>query len=75
MAGLHGLDPAARLHALVPIKFALLAGALLLFINLAPTTWQFRIQPRVWQGALSGAAAAVAIMTISHPHPFIYFQF
>src|SRR5262249_26086880 len=75
MAGMHGLDPAVRLHALLPLRFVLLAGALLLFVNIAPNTWQIRIQPRVWQGALVGVAAAVAIMTISQPHPFIYFQF
>jgi alginate O-acetyltransferase complex protein AlgI len=75
MAGLHGLDPTVRLHALLPVRFALLVGLLLLFVNLAPNTWQIRIQPRVWHGALAGAAAALAIMTISQPHPFIYFQF
>jgi alginate O-acetyltransferase complex protein AlgI len=75
MLGLHGVDPTARLAALLPIKFALLMGALLLFVNLAPNTWQIRIQPRIWQGAAVGVAAAVAIMTISQPHPFIYFQF
>jgi alginate O-acetyltransferase complex protein AlgI len=75
MAGMHGLDPAVRLHALLPLKFVLLTGALLLFVNVAPNTWQIRIQPRVWQGALVGGVAAIAIMTISQPHPFIYFQF
>jgi alginate O-acetyltransferase complex protein AlgI len=75
MVGLHGLDPAARLNALLPLKFGLSVAALLLFVNLAPNTWQIRVEPRIWQGALAGAAAAVAIMTIAQPHPFIYFQF
>jgi alginate O-acetyltransferase complex protein AlgI len=75
MVGLHGLDPARRLDALLPLRFVLLVGVLLLFVNLAPNTWQIRIRPRVWQGAVTGAAAAVAIMTIAQPHPFIYFQF
>jgi alginate O-acetyltransferase complex protein AlgI len=75
MAGLHGLDPARRLAVLLPLKFALLVGALLLFVNLAPNTWQIRIQPRIWHGAAVGVAAGLAIMTISQPHPFIYFQF
>ena len=75
MVGLHGLDPAARIDALLPLKFTLLLGALLLFVNLAPNTWQIRLRPRVWQGGLAGVAAAAAIITISQPHPFIYFQF
>jgi alginate O-acetyltransferase complex protein AlgI len=75
MAGLNGLDPAARVHALIPMRFAVLVGALLLFVHLAPNTWQIRIQPRVWQGAAVGAAAALAVMTVAQPHPFIYFQF
>jgi alginate O-acetyltransferase complex protein AlgI len=75
MAGLHGVDSAARLGALLPIKFGFLVGALLLFVNVAPNTWQIRLRPRVWHGAFAGIAAAAAIMTISQPHPFIYFQF
>ena len=75
MIGLHGVDPATRIHALLPPKFVLLIGALLLFVNLAPNTWETRLRPRLWQGAFAGAAAAVAIMTIAQPHPFIYFQF
>jgi hypothetical protein len=65
----------ARLQALLPIKFALLVGALLVFVNIAPNTWQIRLRPRVWHCAFVGVAAAAAIMTISQPHPFIYFQF
>ena len=75
MLGLHGLDPAARLDALLPLRFVALVVALLAFVNLAPNTWQIRIGPRVWQGLVTGAAAAVAVMTIAQPHPFIYFQF
>jgi alginate O-acetyltransferase complex protein AlgI len=75
MLGLHGLDGPARLHALLPLKFALLIGALLAFVNVAPNTWQIRLRPRVWHGVAVGIAAAVAVMTISQPHPFIYFQF
>jgi alginate O-acetyltransferase complex protein AlgI len=75
MIGVHGLDSAVQLQALLPIKFALLVGALLVFVNVAPNTWQIRLRPRVWHGAFVGVAAAAAIMTISQPHPFIYFQF
>jgi hypothetical protein len=29
----------------------------------------------VWQGMAAGIAAAIAVLTISQPHPFLYFQF
>ena len=75
MIGLNGLDSAAQVDALLPVKFGLLMAALLVFVNVAPNTWQIRLRPRVWQGMAAGIGAAVAIMTISQPHPFIYFQF
>jgi alginate O-acetyltransferase complex protein AlgI len=75
MLGVNGLDSAAQLGALLPAKFVLLVAALLVFVNVAPNTWQIRIRPRLWQGTATGIAAAVAIMTIAQPHPFIYFQF
>jgi len=75
MLGLHGLDAPAQLHALLPLKFAVLIGALLAFVNVAPNTWQIRLRPRVWHGVAVGVVAAIAVMTISQPHPFIYFQF
>jgi D-alanyl-lipoteichoic acid acyltransferase DltB (MBOAT superfamily) len=75
MVGAHGLDSAAGISALLPVRFALLVAALLVFVNVAPNTWQIRIRPRVWQGMAAGVAAALAVMTISQPHPFIYFQF
>ncbi len=65
MLGLHGLDGPARLHALLPARFALSMAALLLFVNVATNTWQIRLRPRVWQGVAVGIAAAIAVMTIS----------
>src|SRR5262249_55155190 len=75
MAGLHGLDSRSQLVALVPTTFALLVAALLVFVHAAPNTWDIRLRPRVWQGMAAGAAAAIAVMTIAQPHPFLYFQF
>ena len=75
MAGLHGLDSPAQLAALLPVDFALLVAALLVFVHAAPNTWQIRLRPRVWQGVAAGVAAALAVMTIAQPHPFLYFQF
>jgi alginate O-acetyltransferase complex protein AlgI len=75
MAGLHGLDAAGRLDLLLPIKFGVLIAALLVFVNVAPNTWQINIRPRILHGLATGLAAAIAVMTIAQPHPFIYFQF
>jgi alginate O-acetyltransferase complex protein AlgI len=75
MIGLNGLDNSLQLDALLPGRFLLMILALLLFVNVAPNTWQIKLRPRVWQGMAAGIGAAVAIMTISQPHPFIYFQF
>ena len=75
MFGLNGLDSSTQLSALLPGTFAIALLALILFVNLSPNTWQIKLQPRVWQGLLAGVGAAIAIMTISQPHPFIYFQF
>ena len=75
MFGLNGLGRAAQLHALLPATFVLLLAALLVFVNVAPNSWQIRLRPRVWQGTAAGIATAIAVMTISQPHPFIYFRF
>ena len=75
MVGLNGLDNSSQLSALLPGRFGRLMAALIVFVNLAPNTWQIRLRPRVWQGMAAGIGAALAIMTISQPHPFIYFQF
>ena len=39
------------------------------------TLEQIRARPRIVYGLATGTAAAIAIMTIASPHPFIYFQF
>ena len=75
MVGLNGLDSSAALSALLPVRFALIIASLLVFVNLAPNTWQIHIKPRVWYGMATGIAAAVAVVTLSQPHAFIYFQF
>ncbi|MGH3130220.1 MAG: MBOAT family O-acyltransferase [Gaiellaceae bacterium] len=75
MLGLGGIDSLGQLDALVPGRFALALVALLVFVNVAPNTWEIRVAPRVRYGLATGIAAAVAIMTIASPHPFIYFQF
>jgi alginate O-acetyltransferase complex protein AlgI len=75
MIGLNGLDSSAQISALLPGTFAVALVALIVFVNAAPNTWQIKLRPRVWQGMFAGVGAAVAVMTIAQPHPFIYFQF
>jgi alginate O-acetyltransferase complex protein AlgI len=76
MTGLHGVA-GAHAAALLPVEFLCLIGALLVFVNVAPNTWEVResFGPRIRYGLAVGTAAAVAVMTIASPHPFIYFQF
>jgi alginate O-acetyltransferase complex protein AlgI len=75
MLGLHGIEPLADLRELLPLSFVLPVLALLVFVNVAPNTWEFRPRPRLAYGVVTGTAAALAIMSIASPHPFIYFQF
>ena len=75
MLGFGGFESLGELQALVPGRFAVGLLALLVFVNLAPNTWEIRVAPRVRSGLVLGAVAAVAIMSIAQPHPFIYFQF
>jgi alginate O-acetyltransferase complex protein AlgI len=75
MIGLGGMDSQAALQDFVPFKFAALVAALLVFVNVAPNTWEIRFTPRLAYALVLGAIAAAAVMSIASPHPFIYFQF
>ena len=61
---------------LLPVEFLVLLDILLVFVNVAPNTWEIRgrIRP-LGYGLAMVTAAALAVMTIAAPHPFIYFQF
>jgi|SRR5579862_426455 len=75
MFGAGGVESWAQLKVLVPGSFAVLLLACLAFVQFAPNTWELKLKPRMIYGLATGVAAAVAIMSISVPHPFIYFQF
>jgi alginate O-acetyltransferase complex protein AlgI len=76
MVGVNGLV-GTDVGVLLPLEFLSLMTALLIFVNVAPNTWEVRerFRPRVRYGLALGLAAAVAVMTIAAPQPFIYFQF
>ena len=40
-----------------------------------PNTWEIDIRPRPLYGLALGLAMAIAILQISAPSPFLYFQF
>ena len=75
MTGLGGVESVGQLRDLLSREFVVMLAALLLFVQFAPNTWEFRVRPRVAYGVATGLAAALAIMSIAAPHPFIYFQF
>jgi alginate O-acetyltransferase complex protein AlgI len=75
MMGLGGVERLGDLQLLLPGRFVVTLAALLVFVNVARNTWEVRARPRVAYGLVMGAAAAVAVMSIAQPHPFIYFQF
>jgi hypothetical protein len=75
MIGLGGIESLDTLRELVPFEFAALVVALLVFVNVAPNTWEIHFTPRRRYGLVLGVVAAAAVMSIASPHPFIYFQF
>jgi len=76
MSGVNGVS-GAKVEALLPLEFLGLLAVLLVFVNVAPNTWEVRenVRPRIRYGLALGIATAIAVMTIAAPQPFIYFQF
>jgi alginate O-acetyltransferase complex protein AlgI len=75
MFGLRGMDSPASARALVPAAFALMIAGLLVFVNVAPNTWEVGLRPRRHYGLALGIALGIAVLTIGKPSPFLYFQF
>ena len=75
MLGTAGVESWSTLQAFMPGRFVVLLLGLLVFAQFAPNTWELKLKPRLVYGLATGLAAAVAVMSIAVPHPFIYFQF
>jgi hypothetical protein len=75
MAGLHGIEAPGRLVSVLGTSFALLVGALLVFVNVSPNTWQVRLVPTVRSGLAFGLALGGAVLAITAASPFLYYQF
>ena len=75
MLGTAGVESLSTLQTFLPGRFIFLLIALTAFVQLAPNTWQLKVKPRLVYGLATGVAAAIAVMSIAVPHPFIYFQF
>jgi alginate O-acetyltransferase complex protein AlgI len=73
LAGLNGITGGVDVTA----PFALFLAALLVAVNIAPESWQVALRPRL-RPALAvacGALAAIAVLRLADPAPFLYFQF
>ncbi len=75
MLGTAGIESWSTLQSFLPGRFVVLLLGLLVFAQFAPNTWELKLKPRLIYGLATGLAAAIAIMSIAVPHPFIYFQF
>ena len=73
MAGAHGWQGSLSLESLrVP---ALAIAGLVVFVNTAPDSWDVKLQLNARTGLAVGIALAVALLAISGPSPFLYYQF
>ena len=80
MLGAHGLglgelsytDPTGLQ---VPLTLVGLIAALLVFVNVAPNTWEFRFKPTRRLAVVTALLGVAAVLMLSAPSPFLYFQF
>ena len=75
MVGLGGVERGSAISALLDTRFALTIGALLVFVNVVPNTWQVQFDGSLRRGLAYGLLLASAILAIAGPSPFLYYQF
>jgi alginate O-acetyltransferase complex protein AlgI len=59
----------------VPLTFAALIAVLLVFVNVAPNTWEFKFRPTRKLALATAVLATWSLLMLSAPSPFLYFQF
>jgi alginate O-acetyltransferase complex protein AlgI len=75
MIGLAGVEPGSAISALLDTRFALTIGALLVFVNTVPNTWEVQFNGSFRKGIAYGLLLAAAVLAIAGPSPFLYYQF
>ena len=73
MIGLNGTGGHGVLRV-APVLAAFIAGGLL-WVNLAPNTWEIKPRPRIWIALVLGVLLAVSLLAMSKPSAFLYVQF
>ncbi|MCW2920860.1 MAG: Peptidoglycan O-acetyltransferase [Thermoleophilia bacterium] len=59
----------------VPLVFGALIAALLVWVNVAPNTWEFKFRPTRKLALATAVLATLSVLKLSEPSPFLYFQF
>jgi alginate O-acetyltransferase complex protein AlgI len=59
----------------VPLSFVGLLAVLLVWVNVAPNTWEFKFRPTRRLALATAVMATWSILLLSAPSPFLYFQF
>ena len=73
-----GLGHLSRMDATgfqVPLTFGALLAVLLVFVNVAPNTWEFKFRPTRKLALATAVLATFSVLKLSEPSPFLYFQF
>lgn len=73
--GLGHLSRADATGFQVPLVFGALIAVLLVFVNVAPNTWEFKFRPTRKLAIATAALATFSVLKLSEPSPFLYFQF
>jgi len=73
MAGLKGVSGAGRLPV-APVLAGFILGGLL-WVNLLPNSWQVKLEPKLRYALVLGLLLGAALLALSKPSPFLYFQF
>jgi alginate O-acetyltransferase complex protein AlgI len=59
----------------VPLALVGILATLLVFVNIAPNTWEFRFRPSRMLAVGTAVLATICFLKLSAPSPFLYFQF